>query len=223
VHGAEIAGSERTSLIAHEPVFTMSQLALPQIDYVALGHIHRFQDRNKGASPPVVYSSSLERITFKEWDDRKGFVLVEIDTRGGEKQTAYTFVDTPARAFIPIAVDAREAPDPTETILAAIARHDLTDSVVRVRYHIEESQTPLIDVHRIRDALKAAYTTASIERVIDPTERQRRTVVTREASLKDAMEQYIAQHDNLTSIKDQLVDAALKLEEDYEAKRREEA
>lgn len=224
VQGAEIAGSERTSLIEHEPKFTAAQLALDPIDYVALGHIHRYQNRNDDPEGiPVVYSSSIERISFKEHEDDKGFVLIDIDTSGPEKKTTFAFVPTPARRFVAIQVDAREAANPTETILAAIAERKVEDAIVRVRYHIEEAQTPLIDISRIRAALKPAEAIASIERTIDPTERQRRTVVTKDATLKEAMERYLAQHDHLASMQGQLVEKALELEAEYDARRRAEA
>lgn len=222
VHGAEMAGSERTSTIAHEPTFTVGQLALPPIDYVALGHIHRYQDRNPGGSPPVVYSSSLERITFKEWDDRKGFLIVNIGVEDGRKKTTATFVDTPSRRFVPIDVDARNVPNPTERIVEVIQSQPCKDAVVRVRYHIEESQVQFVDIHQIRDALKDAYCIASIERTVEPVERKRRSIVRREASIAEAMEQYIAQHDHLVSISDELIQAALELEAIYESQRRAE-
>lgn len=41
----------------------------------------------------MVYCSSIERISFNEWDDRKGFVLVTIDTEDNEKKTTYEFVE----------------------------------------------------------------------------------------------------------------------------------
>lgn len=222
VQGAELAGSERTSLIAHEPTFSVGQLAVPGIDYVALGHIHRFQDRNAGAQPPVVYCGSIEYISFKEADDEKGFVLVDIEVKDGAKETRYTFVPTPARPFVAIHADARGAADPTEAILQAVARHAVEGAVVRVRYHIDEAQAPLVDVRRIREALASAETIAAIERTVDPVERQRRTVVTREATLEDAMQLYIAQHDNLTGMRDDLIRAALDLEAEYETRRKTE-
>ncbi len=223
VQGSEIAGSERTSLIAHEPRFTPGQLSPPPIDYVALGHIHRFQDRRTDPeAPPVVYCSSIERISFKEADDPKGFVLVTIEAEDGRKQTSYEFVETPARRFLALGVDAREADDPTERILQEIARHDVEDAIVRVRYHIDEAQVPQIDARRIREALGAAFVVASIERTVDPVERQRRTVLTREATLEEALERYVAQHEHLASIKDDLVQAALALEAEYDARRRDE-
>ncbi len=210
LQGAELAGSERTTLIASEPKFTVGQLAVSPIDYVALGHIHRAQNRNPEGHPPVVYAGSIERVTFKEREEEKGFYLVGVDPdRAPSADT--TFVETPARPFVALQVDAREAEAPTEHILDAIASATVTDAIVRVRYHVEEAQIPLVDQERIRDALSAADTIAAIERTVDPAERQRRTVVTRESSLEDAVRQYVKQHDELTSIEDELVEAALNL------------
>ena len=226
VQGAELSGSERASLIAHEPTFTVGQLAPPGVDYVALGHIHRYQDRNReaferGEGPPVVYSSSIERISFKEHDAEKGFVLVTIDA-GGEpgRRTTYEFVATPARRFVPIAVDASQADDPTAAVLAEIARHDVADAVVRVRYKVGEDQAGAVDEGAVRTALDAADTVAAIEREADPVERRRRTVVRTDTSLRDAVERYVDQHETLATLKEDLVAAALEIEQEVEAESR---
>ncbi len=219
VHGAEMSGSEQTSLIAHEPKFSVGQLALDPIDYIALGHIHKFQDRNEGSKPPVVYSGSIECISFKEWEYPKGFVIVEIEGLGKNKKTTFRFEETPSRPFIAINVDAREAEDPMERLLLAINDHDITDAIVRVRYQIDEAQATAIDIQLLRDSLKGASVIASIERIVTPDERQRRTVVTRESSLEEAMDKYISQHDNLAPLKAQLIEKALELESDYELQR----
>ena len=225
VQGSEMAGSERTSLIASEPKFTVGQLALAPIDYVALGHIHQHQNRNPEGHPPVVYSGSIERVTFKERDETKGFVLVDIDADaapGMASRTSMTFEPVEARPFVAVYVDARDTADPTELILQAIDEKDVAGAVVRVRYRVDESQVTAVDPARIRDALTEADKVAAIERTVDPAERRRRTVVTRESDLEDAMRQYVAQHDDLSSIEDDLVDAALELEAEYESRRREE-
>ena len=222
VQGSELSGSERASLIAHEPTFTVPQLAPPGVDYVALGHIHRFQDRNAeafaaGEGPPVVYSSSIERISFKEHDAEKGFVLVDIDPAGVPgRRTSFEFVATPARRFVPIQVDATEAGDPTAAVLAAIAAHDIADAVVRVRYRVGEEQ-PAVDEAAVREALAPADTIAAIERDLDAVERRQRTVVRSDTTLKDAMERYVDQHETLARIKDDLVAAALEIEREMDA------
>jgi len=227
VQGAELGGSERASLIAHEPKWTVGQLAQPGLDYVALGHIHKFQDRNadahaRGEGPPVVYASSIERISFKEHDADKGFVLVDIDVTPEGKKTSYAFVPTPARPFLPLEVDARGTDDPTAAILREIAKHDLTDAVVRVRYRVDEAQVALVDSQALRDALAGAETIAAIERRVDPVERQRRTVVRQETSLRDAVARYVDQHENLATLRDDLIAAALEVEREVE-KRTDEA
>ena len=226
VQGAEMAGSERTSLIAHEPKFTAGDLSVPPIDYAALGHIHQYQNRApEGAGgPPVIYPSSIERVSFKEWDERKGFVLVDIDAADAEtsdeKTTQFAFVETPARPFVALRIDAREAEDPTEAILDEIEQQDVEDAIVRVRYHIEEAQIADVDARRLREALSEAHAVAALERDVDPAERERRTVVTRESTLEDALRQYVAQREELASIEDDLVDAALDLEGEHDADRR---
>jgi exonuclease SbcD len=222
VQGARLSGSERTSLLATEPKFTTGQLALPPIDYVALGHIHRSQDRNPDGHPPVVYAGSIERVTFKERNEPKGFYLVDIEPgRPGasSKTTTLTYAETPARRFCALQVDARDAPDPTERIVQAIGASDVDNTIVRVRYRVEETQQAQVDPARIRQALSAADKIAAIERQVDPAARKRRTVVTRDSTLTEALQQYIAQHDDLASMEDRLLRAAQELEAEYKAQR----
>jgi exonuclease SbcD len=215
VQGAELAGSERTTLISSEPKFTVGQLAVAPIDYVALGHVHRAQDRNPDGHPPVVYAGSIERVTFKERDDVKGFYRVDI-APDDEPPTRTTFVETPARPFVALRVDARDAEAPTERILDALADTDVEGAVVRVRYHVAEEQLSLVEQDRIREALGAADTIAAIERTVEPAERKRRTVVTRESDLEEAVREYVGQHDELEGLEDELVEAALDLQSELE-------
>jgi exonuclease SbcD len=180
-----------------------------------------------------VYAGSIERVTFKERDEKKGFYVADIDdtspagedaagTNSGSR-TTIRFVETPARPFVAVRVDAREAPDPTEKILSALKGVDVADAIVRVRYHVAESQISQVDTGRIRDALEGAEKIAAIERTVDPAERKRRTVVTRESDLEDAMRQYVGQHDDLSDLEDDLVDAALDLQAELESERPEDA
>ncbi|MFB6097735.1 MAG: exonuclease SbcCD subunit D [Salinibacter sp.] len=211
VQGAALAGSEHTTTIASEPTFTVGQLAVRPVHYVALGHVHRPQDRNEGAQPPVVYAGSIERVTFNEAEERKGFRLVDVDPSRAPP-TRTTFVETPARPFVAVEVDVRDAEAPTEQILSAIEDRDVTDAIVRVRYRIEEEQGGQIDQSRIREALEPADTVAAIERTVDPAERKRRTVVTRESGLEEAVRQYVGQHDELSGMEEDLVETALAME-----------
>ena len=56
------------------PFFFRHNCAIPPFDYVALGHLHRFQNVNGSHFPPVVYSGSIERVDFGERKEEKGFV-----------------------------------------------------------------------------------------------------------------------------------------------------
>ena len=216
VQGAALAGSEHTTTIASEPKFTVGQLAVPPIDYVALGHIHRPQDRNEDGHPPVVYAGSIERVTFNEHDEPKGVRLVDIDP-SREPATRTTFVDTPARPFVALQVDVRDADAPTERILEAIRARDVADAIVRVRYQVDEEQAAEVDTARLREALAPAAIVTGIERTVTETERKRRTVVTRESGLEEAVRQYVGQHDELAGMEEELVGAALALKAELRA------
>ena len=121
---------------------------------------------------------------------------------------------------MPIACDVSASADPTADVLAEIARHDVADAVVRVRYKTGEEQAGTVDETAIRAALTEADTVAAIEREADPVERRRRTSVQSDTSLKDAVERYVDQHETLARIKDRLVEAALEIEQEVDAEMR---
>jgi exonuclease SbcD len=80
VEGA-VYGSEKTVMLGQDVVLPISVVAHDSLDYVALGHIPKFQVL--AHQPPVVYSGSLERIDFGEENEPKGFVDVTLPG-GGE-------------------------------------------------------------------------------------------------------------------------------------------
>jgi DNA repair protein SbcD/Mre11 len=140
-----------------EPEVLVSAVASAAFDYVAMGHIHKFQDLNKRSSPPVVYCGSVDRIDFSEKGEDKGFVLVEL----AKGAASYEFVSIPARRFVEIDVDA-DVEDPTAKILAAIADRDVQDAVVKVLYHISQEKLPLVRESEIREALSPAFLVVSV-------------------------------------------------------------
>ena len=74
-------GAERTIMLGADLVLPGSLLRDPRLDYVALGHIHKAQNLNENAHPPVIYPGSIERVDFGEAQDDKFFVIAEV-TRG---------------------------------------------------------------------------------------------------------------------------------------------
>ena len=92
------SGSEKRAIYGTDPVFLPSQLAIVPFDYVALGHLHRYQNLNPHGYPAVVYSGSIERIDFGERKEEKGFCWVTIHEKNS---TTHEFIPTPIRSFYP--------------------------------------------------------------------------------------------------------------------------
>ena len=156
-------------MIGSDVVVLKSVLADPVWDYVALGHIHKHQELNGGATPAIVYPGSLERIDFGEEGDPKGFCWVEL-ARGA---TQWQFVPVQVRPFITISADARDADDPTRVVLDEISRKDVTDAVVRVNIKLRAPQESKLREKDVMAALKGAGHVAAISKDVERQARAR--------------------------------------------------
>ena len=186
--------SERSMMLGNDYVLPPSALALPQLDYAALGHIHRHQ--RLGDTPPLVYSGSLQRVDFGEEDDDKGFYVIDLDTvkRQGERVADMRFVPVQARRFLTVDVTVQEGdPDPTATVVAAISRHFIDDAVVRVRIDLPASMEKLLQDSEIRKALAPAHYVAAIAKNVERQDRVRlgRDVRTEGLTPLQALETYL--------------------------------
>lgn len=173
VSGATVA-SEQSMMLGRDPVLLKSDVALPQLDYVALGHIHRHQVLNE--TPHVVYSGSLERVDFGEEGDDKGFCVFELDPqRGvGDRLRSFEFRRVDARRFVTVDVEIRSGDaDPTRTVIDAISARDVTDAIVRVRITVQAEQDRYLRESDIRGALSEAHFVASIAREVPDRHRSR--------------------------------------------------
>lgn len=154
VHGTidgAMVGAERQILLGRDLVYPRGMVTLPNVDYVAMGHIHRHQ--SLGEHPPIVYPGSIERIDFGEEDEDKGCVIVDLAARG---ETRWRFHKLAARPFVTIAVDVRAAGDPLQRVLMAIERRALPGAVVRLKIEARAEQADLLPTEDIRRALDAA-------------------------------------------------------------------
>lgn len=79
-------GAERMVMLGADLVLPGSLVKDPRLDYVALGHIHKPQDLNKGGHPPVIYPGSIERVDFGEAQDDKFFLVAEVQKGKTEVQ-----------------------------------------------------------------------------------------------------------------------------------------
>ena len=156
VQGA-VFSTERDIMLGQDVVLPRSIVANSRFDYVAMGHIHKYQVLSQGR-PPIVYPGSLERIDFGEQNDKKGFVSVEIDDPGpdGARAVRHDFHEVAARRFLTIKVNA-DLDFPTDEVLRRIDEHeaDIKDAVVRLV--IETTPEHLRDLRQddIRRALNA--------------------------------------------------------------------
>ncbi|MFH0846573.1 MAG: exonuclease SbcCD subunit D [Chloroflexota bacterium] len=163
VAGARV-GSEKGLTIGQEHTLLLSNLARPEFDYVALGHIHRHQVL--ATKPTAIYAGSLERLDFGDEDDEKGFYLVEIATdANGKRQTSYDFHRVSARRFYTIRVNIdAETVNPTAEVIKAVSgqAEQVRDAIVRLEVSLTASSQSLLRDSEIRDNLKeASYFTIS--------------------------------------------------------------
>ncbi|MFN8525377.1 MAG: exonuclease SbcCD subunit D [Chloroflexota bacterium] len=166
VHGARV-GAERMLTLGSDPVFNLTMLDRPNIDYVALGHIHKHQPLHTG-STPVVYSGSINRVDFSEEREDKGFVLVEVQ-RGSAN---WEFVPVKARPFITIRAEP-ETDNPTGEVLKAIEKRatDVPESVIRLQLVGPRSRLQTVDEREVRRALAEAEFVVPFQREYTDTAR----------------------------------------------------
>ncbi len=155
--GEATLASEQSMMVGRDYVLMKSDLALPQLEYIALGHVHRRQILSE--RPHVVYSGSLQRVDFGEEKDEKGFCVIDLDPAlpRGSRMTAFSFVPVAARRFVTVSAEvSRGDLDPTAAALRAVSRHDLHDAVVRVHVRLPAELEPHLRLADVRQALDDA-------------------------------------------------------------------
>jgi exonuclease SbcD len=157
VQGATYGG-ERTVMLGSDLVLPGSLVKDPRLDYVALGHIHKPQNLNENAHPPVIYPGSIERVDFGEVADDKFFVVAHV-SRG------YTQVEWRQLKAIRPFVDryvrlerVEEGPDLTERLRAALpAPERFADAIMRLTVEYPRQWETLIDDAALRDYCAGAF------------------------------------------------------------------
>ena len=173
INGAT-TGTERSMMLGQDHVLYPSAVHRPELDYVALGHIHKHQVLRD--NPMVVYSGSLQRIDFSEEEDSKGFCVVDLDPSApqGRRLTDFRFEPVSARPFLTIGVRLSAGDeDPTGTVVRQIMRRNVDGSIVRLKITLPAE----LDVHlrdaEIRQALGSAHHLAALSREVVQDRRTR--------------------------------------------------
>ena len=166
--------SEKSMMLGNDYVLLKSSVALPQFDYVALGHIHKYQLLNE--TPKVVYPGSLQRIDFGEEKDVKGFCSIHLDPtkKTGQRETSYEFIPVNARRMVTIKITLDEIdPEPTNTIITEIKKHNITDAIAQVMIEVPALLYDQIDDTLVKESLSSAHLIATIRKNVVEEKRQR--------------------------------------------------
>jgi len=207
------SGSEKRAIYGSDPMLLPSQLTIAPFDYVALGHLHRYQNLNASGYPAVVYSGSIERIDFGERKEEKGFCLVSIP----EKNKAHhTFISIATRPFIQIDVQLKPGIIQTDQILDAIKKHNLKDAIVKIVYYIPKGKNDLVDLKIIQQACTEALELIGIIPIhtIEPRE-NRGYALKVNMDLSTLLDTYFATKPELAPKKEQLIEKTLILWQEY--------
>ena len=173
INGAKI-GSERSMMLGRDHTLFPSALHKSQLDYIALGHIHKHQVLAE--NPMMVYSGSLQRVDFGEEGDEKGFCVVDLDPAApqGSRLQRYEYVQVAARAFITIDVKVTATDlDPTRKVIQEIMRRNIEGAIVRVRITLPGEMDVHLREGEVREVLKGAHYLAALTREIEGERRTR--------------------------------------------------
>jgi DNA repair exonuclease SbcCD nuclease subunit len=107
------------------------------------GHIHRFQVltadlRAKPLSAPVFYPGSIERTSFAEKDEKKGYLTLDVATEGhfAGRLAQWKFHQLYARPMVQLVVHPEKM---TAAELKAWIKNSLTelpqDSIIKIKFH----------------------------------------------------------------------------------------
>lgn len=202
------SGSEKRAVYGTDPVLLPSQLALEPFDYVALGHLHRYQNLNPNGYPAIVYSGSIERIDFGERKEPKGFCLVQ----AARKKTSYQFIEVPTRPFIQVEVTLKDSDeDQTQQILKALEQHTLDTAVVKIVYHVPLNRPDTVNIGALERACSRAHYLVGIIPIHNVTAREKRRGLTIALDLETLLDSYFEEKHTYRDKKKLLTQKALEL------------
>ncbi|OGD56581.1 hypothetical protein A2V71_02700 [Candidatus Berkelbacteria bacterium RBG_13_40_8] len=169
-----VYGTERQVMIGSEPIVSLASLRQSNFNYVALGHLHKYQEiiNPPTGGPHTIYSGAIERVDFGEEHEDKGFVTIKIAQENNKLKIKTNFIKLDSRPFITIKTKISESDtNPTATIISEIKKHNIKDAVVKVIINISNEQSPQVEEGKIREALKTANFIAAINKEIQQADR----------------------------------------------------
>ena len=197
-------GAERFLAVGKGFTVPMAILARDCFDYIALGHVHKYQEVCQ--SPLAIYPGSIERVDFSEEKEEKGYILLELE-KG--KATA-EFCTLPARVFQTLEIDLTKKESAQRALIAAIAQQDLSEKVIRLIYKLRADQVEDIDNNALGDALSSAHSYTIQPQLVSQLSRPRLPELGVDSSLSpiSALEAYLDNREDLRAIAPDILEAA---------------
>lgn len=180
------SGSEKCAVFGNDPIFLPSDLALQNFDYVALGHLHRYQNLNSGGYPAVVYSGSVERVDFGERKEKKGFCRVNLC----REKSSFDFVPLQIRPMVQIEVVLKPEQEQTEQIVQEIKKHQIKDAIVKIVYHIPDDKQDKVDLRTIQRVCQDAICLACVVPIRKIVAREKRAALQVDMDLNTLLQKY---------------------------------
>ncbi|MCD6594430.1 exonuclease SbcCD subunit D [bacterium] len=160
VNGAGLSGSD-LKLLPDEPNLNPDEFDELPFDYIALGHIHRYQQI--WGKPPAVYSGSIQKVTFAEEKERKGFVAGTISNpqsfknefNKNRRMSEWHFVPVESLNYITLNIDVSGENNPTEIILQKLRNRPVANSVVKLKITIrpDDPKISLVQIKKLAQEL----------------------------------------------------------------------
>ena len=197
-------GAERFLAVGKGFTVPMAILARKCFDYIALGHVHKYQ--KVCDAPLAIYPGSIERLDFSEEKEEKGYIMLDLE-KG--KATA-DFCCLPARVFKTIEVDLTEKEDPQAALLKVVKKQDLSEMVVRVSYKLRADQVEAVDNTLIGEALERSHSYTIQPQLISQLSRPRLPELGVDSSLApmSALQSYLDNREDLEAIAPDILEAA---------------
>jgi exonuclease SbcD len=184
-HGM-VTGSQFSSgqtAIGEDLEFGVTDICKGGFDYVALGHVHKFQQFPGN----IFYSGSPGRMNFGEQEE-KGFLVIDFY---GRQVKEVRFIPTPARRFA--LYDCTWDNGGLENILqqAEACEADCFGADVRFRYTIPEEEKHCVDRAALEERfIEAGARKVKIECQVIPVVRQRAAGISRLSTLPEKVQRW---------------------------------